>query len=56
LPHGWCSPKDQAEQHALADTVRADQAMDLARFKREIYCIGDVQATKMLVQFAKFEQ
>src|SRR6266852_4466695 len=47
--------QDQAEQGALAGAVRPDQAMNLAVVEREIDVGRNVQAAKMLVETAGFE-
>ena len=47
---GMVLAEDQAEQRALAGTVRADQAMDFAGLEREVDRVGDVQAAEMLVE------
>src|ERR1700716_959277 len=47
--------QDQAEQRALGGAVRPDQAMKLAVVERKIDVGRNVQATKMLVETAGFE-
>src|SRR3981189_1383144 len=47
--------EDQAEQGALAGAVRPDQAMYLAVVERKIDVCRNVQAAKMLVETAGFE-
>ena len=53
---GMVLAEDQAEQRALAGTVRTDQAVDFAGFQREVDRVGDVQATEVLVEPVKFEE
>ena len=45
----------EAEERAFACAVRTDQAVHLTGLQREIHIAGDMQAAKVLVQLAGFQ-